>query len=322
MSGSHRAASHRRSRSAPSPRTEGRGAGRAADRAAAGASAPRVAAEEPAVGRGRRRRPKPRRVRKLTVSTATLLALAAGWFTVGPGRTFPQTTAAAPDRNPDDQVVPMRAAEIHTEAPAADRSDRTKLTSIPGLGPSWTAKIPAETRQLLVASGKGKDSSDTTVTLWTRGADGVWQAGQAWPAHNAYKGWTAEHRSGDLRSPIGLFALTDAGGRKANPGTKLPYDQDADFVMGGRGFNNEPLAGSFDYVVAINYNRVAGSSPLDTRTPEGAAKGGGIWLHLDHGGPTHGCVSLTEDHMVELVRALDPALHPMIAMGDAQSLSG
>ncbi|RKE19660.1 L,D-transpeptidase family protein [Streptomyces sp. TLI_171] len=302
MSGSHRAASHRRSAPAPTARDE---AEQTQGRAAA---------------RSRRRKPKPRRTRKLTVGTATLLALAAGWFTIGPGRTFqPATATAAPDR--EAEVVPMQAAEGHTEAPAADRSTRDRITAIPGLGADWMARIPAETRQLLVASGKGADSSDNTVTLWTRGDDGSWQAGAAWPAHNAYKGWTSDHRSGDLRSPIGLFSLTDAGGRKADPGSKLPYDQDKNFVMSGRGFNNEPLAGSFDYVVAINYNRVEGTSPLDTTYPQGAAKGGGIWLHLDHGGPTHGCISLTEDHMVELIKTLDPALHPMIAMGDAQSLA-
>ncbi|MFD7734974.1 L,D-transpeptidase family protein [Kitasatospora phosalacinea] len=304
MSGSHRAASTRRPASAPTERSEAEPAqGRAATRRS-------------------RRKARPRRVRKFTVGTATLLALAAGWFTVGPGRDFQASTAsAAPDHEPE--VVPMQAADAgqHTVAPAADRSDRERITSIPGIGASWMSRVPADTRQLLVASGQGKDSSDSTVTLWTRDADGGWQAGQAWPAHNAYKGWTADHSSGDLRSPIGLFSLTDAGGRKADPGSKLPYDESKSFVMSGRGFNNEPLAGSFDYVIAINYNRVEGRSPLDTTYPQGAAKGGGIWLHLDHGGPTHGCISLTEDHMVELVKTLDPALHPMIMMGDAQSLA-
>jgi L,D-peptidoglycan transpeptidase YkuD (ErfK/YbiS/YcfS/YnhG family) len=265
-------------------------------------------------------------VRKLTFGTAMLLAAAAGWFTVGPGRTFAGTAAAsAPDRSPE--VVPMQAADgaadARTAPPAADRSDRTaaNLAAIPGRGPSWMAKIPADTGQLLVASGRGKDSSDSTVTLWTRAADGTWQSGASWPAHNAYKGWTADHTSGDLRSPIGLFGLTDAGGRKADPGSKLSYTQDSNFVMTGRGFNGESLAGSFDYVVAINYNRVPGRSPLDATTPDGAAKGGGIWLHTDHGGPTHGCISLTEDHMIDLIKTLDPAAHPMIAMGDADSLA-
>ncbi|MEV6184403.1 hypothetical protein AB0M07_46775, partial [Streptomyces sp. NPDC052015] len=29
--------------------------------------------------------------------------------------------------------------------------------------------------------------------------------------------------------------------------------------------------------------------------PLGAKRGGGIWLHVDHGGPTQGCVSIAED---------------------------
>lgn len=281
----------------------------------------------PGRSRGHRRKPRKRRGKALMGSTAMLLAAAAGWFTVGPGRTFPSVTSAgAPDR-PEADIPPqgttVQAGIGHTDPPAADRSDRSdgSLNAIPGLGPSFASRVPAETRQLLVASGKGKDASDSTVTLWTRNAEGSWKAGASWPAHNAYKGWTTDHTSGDLRSPIGLFSLTDAGGRKADPGGKLPYDEDSSFVMGGTGFNGEPLAGSFDYVVAINYNRVAGSSPLDGRFPEGKAKGGGIWLHVDHGGPTHGCVSLTEANMIELIKALDPALHPMIAMGDAASLA-
>lgn len=303
MSGSHRAASQRRSAPASGP----------------------ARAAEPTRARGRRRKPKPRRARKLTFGTAMLIAAATSWFTIGPGRTTPGAVAAtAPDR--DIEVVPMQAADgaadARTVAPAADRSDRTSpgLAAIPGLGPSWMARVPADTRQLVVVSGRGKDSSDSTVTLWTKADDGSWQSGASWPAHNAYKGWTTDHTNGDLRSPIGIYGLTDAGGRKADPGSRLPYTQDTNFVMTGRGFDGEPLAGSFDYVVAINYNRVAGRSPLDPATPDGAAKGGGIWLHLDHGGPTHGCISLTEDHMIELVKTLDPAAHPMIVMGDTESL--
>lgn len=183
------------------------------------------------------------------------------------------------------------------------------------------AKIPAETTQVVLASGAGKDSSDSSVTLWSRTPDGRWRPGTTWTAHNGYSGWTADHNVGDLRSPIGVFSLSDAGGLKADPGSRLPYHQDSGFVASGQGFSGESLAGAFDYVVAINYNRVAGSSPLDSRTPMGTAKGGGIWLHVDHGGPTHACVSLSEDHMIELLKALDPAAHPMIAMGDAADLA-
>jgi L,D-peptidoglycan transpeptidase YkuD (ErfK/YbiS/YcfS/YnhG family) len=42
---------------------------------------------------------------------------------------------------------------------------------------------------------------------------------------------------------------------------------------------------------------------------------------VDHGGPTHGCVGLREDDLKELMRALDPDLHPVVVMGDAVSLA-
>ncbi|GAA1188657.1 L,D-peptidoglycan transpeptidase YkuD (ErfK/YbiS/YcfS/YnhG family) [Kitasatospora gansuensis] len=297
---------------------------------------PRSRADEPAAAaarpRGHRRKAKKKRGgRALMGSTAMLLAAVSGWFTVGPGRSVTEVAAAGmPDRplpdtssaTPTPDAAAAQAGQ-RTEQPAADRSDRSdgSVAVIPGLGPKFTAQIPADTRQLVVATGKDKNASETGVTLWSRTADNRWKPGAAWAGHNAYKGWTTDHRQGDLRSPIGIYALTDAGGRKADPGSRLPYDQDSDFVIDGDGFNGEPLAGSFDYVVAINYNRVAGTSPLSTKYPEGVAKGTGIWLHVDHGGPTHGCVSLPEAQMVELIKALDPAAKPMIVMGDAASLA-
>ena len=63
------------------------------------------------------------------------------------------------------------------------------------------------------------------------------------------------------------------------------------------------------------------TTPLDLTRPRGADRGGGIWLHVDHEGPTQGCVSLEKRHMKELLRTLDPDRHPVIVMGDAASLS-
>jgi L,D-peptidoglycan transpeptidase YkuD (ErfK/YbiS/YcfS/YnhG family) len=74
-------------------------------------------------------------------------------------------------------------------------------------------------------------------------------------------------------------------------------------------------------VVAINYNREPGTSPLDWTRPLGAARGGGIWFHVDHGGPTHGCVSLPTADMLTLLHTLDPAQHPVVVMGNGASLA-
>ncbi|MGW2255243.1 L,D-transpeptidase family protein [Kitasatospora sp. NPDC001660] len=296
------------------------------------------AVEAPAVGartaaRGRRRKAKKKRHGKAVMAgTALLVAAAAGWYTVGQDTAKPGVTAAdgpgpegvsTPDR-PAPAAAAQAAADRQNQSAVAGRSetrDDGSLTAITGLGASFTARIPAQTTQVVVASGQGKDTDKNTVTLWTRTPEGRWLAGETWQGHNGKNGWTTNHNEGDLRSPIGVFALTDAGGRNADPGSRLPYDKDPSFVVSGTGFFGDQLAGSFDYVVAINYNRVPGSSPLDPRRPDGKSKGGGIWLHVDHDGPTHGCVSIPEDKMAQLIRTLDPAAHPVIVMGDATSLA-
>ncbi|MER5552064.1 hypothetical protein ABT001_10335 [Streptomyces sp. NPDC002793] len=235
-------------------------------------------------------------------------------------------------------VIGCSSGAVQTADPAAPRGadgpgasavqSRTaeplrRPSEIPGLGPQTRAQIPATARQAVVVTGEGPDSNRSTVVLHSFDDPALgWRPGAGpWPAHNGMRGWTDHHLADDLRSPVGVFGLTDAGGRLPDPGALLPYDEEHRFSVTGEGFLGEPLEGSFDYVVAINYNRTPGTSPLDRTRPLGEERGGGIWIHVDHGGPTQGCVSLTEDRMRELLLTLDPAKHPVIVMGDAASLA-
>ncbi|MFJ9328227.1 MULTISPECIES: L,D-transpeptidase family protein [unclassified Streptomyces] len=193
---------------------------------------------------------------------------------------------------------------------------------IPGLGPQTRAEIPEEARQAFVVTGEDEDANRSSAVLYSREdpAEGWVAVAGPWDAHNGMAGWTDHHVAGDLRSPKGVYSLTDAGGRLPDPGALLPYDEQPRFAVDGEGFFGEPLEGSFDYVVAINYNRVEGVTPLDRDRPLGPERGGGIWIHVDHGGPTQGCVSVPQERMEELLRTLDPELKPVIVMGDADSL--
>lgn len=238
--------------------------------------------------------------------------LAASLLLTGCGGGAVASTAGGP--------MPSQDTSEPAPTPSPEISVEVAPQQIPGLGPKTWAKVPEDARQAVVVTGRGRDSSASTVVLYERTEAG-WQAGASWPAHNALKGWTDHHLAGDLRSPTGVYTLTDAGGLLKNPGTKLPYDRGVGFTSPGTGFEGEPLAGSFDYVIAINYNRQPGTSPLDWARPLGAGRGGGIWLHVDHGGPTHGCVSVAEEHMKELLLTLDPDLRPVVVMGDAKSLA-
>ncbi|MEV5883873.1 L,D-transpeptidase family protein [Streptomyces sp. NPDC052020] len=208
------------------------------------------------------------------------------------------------------------------QSPAAGGAARTRAAThdtsrVPGIGDRLHGRIPAGSRQVVAVYGEGKDSADSTVVLYTKHGS-AWHRGRSWSAHNGTRGWTTHHREGDKRSPVGVFTLSDAGGVLPDPGSRLPYTRSAAFAAPrwwAKAYRHD-----FDYVIAIDYNRVKGTAPNDPTRPEGAAAGGGIWLHLDHGSGTSACVSLPKAAMEYLLRTLDPQLRPVVVMGDGAAL--
>ena len=128
---------------------------------------------------------------------------------------------------------------------------------------------------------------------------------------------------GDGKTPSGSFSLTFIFGAGPNPGFRFPYrrihpydywDDDPasprynEWVDGRRaspGANPEPMdVSAYDDGVAIGYNTA--------RTP---GLGSAIFLHLNIGIATAGCVTLPESELLPLLRWLNPALPPRIRMG-------
>lgn len=207
------------------------------------------------------------------------------------------------------------AGSADKAAPA--RSAPADPTRVPDVGDRLQRRIPAESRQVVAVYGDGKNSATATVVLYTKDGSS-WVRTRSWPAHNGKKGWTTEHHEGDKRSPVGVFTLSDAGGVLQDPGAGLPYTRSAAFAAPR--WWAKPYWHDFDYVIAIDYNRVKGTPPNDPTRPEGASKGGGIWLHMDHGSGTSACVSLSKPAMRYLLRTLDPNRHPVVVMGDRADL--
>ncbi|MET9520536.1 hypothetical protein [Streptomyces sp. NPDC002994] len=261
--------------------------------------------------------------RNQTKAPLTVLLTAAALLATGCGTATDRGSRAVAERGgPAHEVSGGKAGKA---APEPRRLPGRLLSpgprALPGLGPKTLGMVPEDTRQALVVTGEGRDKNRGTAVLYERERPGAaWRPGERWPTHNAVRGWTDEHVQGDLRSPIGVFTLTDAGGLLPDPGTKLTYDTGPAFAVTGNGSRGEPLAGSFDYVIAINYNRKPGTTPLDWTRPLGAGRGGGIWLHVDHEGPTQGCVSFKRPVMKHLLRTIDPSKNPVVVMGDEKSL--
>jgi L,D-peptidoglycan transpeptidase YkuD (ErfK/YbiS/YcfS/YnhG family) len=193
--------------------------------------------------------------------------------------------------------------------------------ALPHIGARFLDQVPAQTSQVVVVYGDAKDQSTTTTDFFERVAGG-WRLDDTWRGHSGYEGWTMHKSSNDLKSPVGVFALTDAGGELPKPpGTQLPYEQSSYYEDGGTGFFGESLRDALNYVIAIDYNRVQGTTPRSTDYPLGDAVGSGVWLHVDHGGPTHACVSIPQQGMETLLEHLVPDDHPMIIMGDREELA-
>jgi L,D-peptidoglycan transpeptidase YkuD (ErfK/YbiS/YcfS/YnhG family) len=236
---------------------------------------------------------------------------------------------------------PFRGSPPHHERPASTETAGSALpgtsaggansalphsaTSTPPprtlpLGARALGTIDEGTTQVIVVRGATTTSSAATIEFYER-VDEDWIRVAAWQGHVGRRGWAANHVEGDLKTPVGTYTLSDAGGRQPNPGSSLPYHRSTAFEPPPEepGFGDS-MADAFDYVIAVNYNRVPGRSPLDTTRPRGARHGGGIWLHVDHGGPTHGCVSLPEAGVRYLLLHLTLKSHPVVVMGDAARL--
>ncbi|WP_186778182.1 hypothetical protein [Streptomyces salinarius] len=215
-------------------------------------------------------------------------------------------------------------ADTGASAPpgGAGRSSATAdPATIPGVGDWLQRRIPADSRQVVAVYGDGRNSADSTAVLYTKQGS-TWHRARSWAAHNGRKGWTTDHHENDKRSPVGVFTLSDAGGVLPDPdpapGTGLPYSRSASFAAPR--WWAKSYWHDFDYVIAIDYNRVKGTPPNDPTRPGGSAKGGSIWLHMDHGSGTSACVSLPKPAMEYLLRTLDPDLHPVVVMGDRANL--
>ncbi|WP_141203662.1 hypothetical protein [Streptomyces griseorubiginosus] len=191
-------------------------------------------------------------------------------------------------------------------------------TRIPGVGDRLRKRIPANSRQVVAVYGDGRDSADATLVLYARHGSG-WDRVRDWPAHNGKEGWTTHHHEGDRRSPVGVFTLSDAGGVLPDPGARLPYTRSA--AIAAPRWWPRSYWHDFDYVIAVDYNRVEGTPPNNQTRPEGYAKGGGIWLHMDHGSGTSACLSVSRSAMRYLLRTLDPDRHPVVVMGDRADLA-
>jgi L,D-peptidoglycan transpeptidase YkuD (ErfK/YbiS/YcfS/YnhG family) len=143
-------------------------------------------------------------------------------------------------------------------------------------------------------------------------------------------GLASERRS---RTPRGVFTLTEAFGRAPDPGAALPYTRVGlshwwvsdvrskhynqmrlcrpGESCGFRQSRSEHLGDidAYKYAIVIDYNT----------EPVIRGRGSAFFLHVSEGKPTQGCISMRAADLTWLLRWLDPADDPVIAINIGDS---
>ena len=167
----------------------------------------------------------------------------------------------------------------------------------------------------------GSGSSATVRACEKRGADWV-------PVMGTLRGHVGKRgvapagakREGDLRTPSGTYTLGRGFGQVASPGVRFRWTvTDSNDVWvddsgsslynswqrkpaNGRWSSAEDLdIAAYRYAQVIDYNTV--------RTP---GRGSAIFLHVDHGSGTAGCVSLPTSSLLKVLRWEQPGARIVI----------
>ena len=167
----------------------------------------------------------------------------------------------------------------------------------------------------VAAPSTSSTTATLTVTECGRRALGPWRA------HVGYRGLSAHHREGDGTTPLGTYAIGPTlYGLAPSPGTRLAYhrlvcgdwwDEDARSSTYNRfrhvrcgtsppfGGGSEALwraTVAYQLFAVVQYNTA----------PVVPGRGSGIFLHVDTGHATNGCVSVARPLLQRLLARLRP----------------
>lgn len=177
----------------------------------------------------------------------------------------------------------------------------------------------ADVRQICIASGYGEH--DCHVVFAERTQDG-WKCIVDTDGHVGWGGITTNAYDGSLATPEGVYGLGFAFGINENPGTRMEYrlvdendywvgDQNSDYYNQwvdvsetGQVWEDDTYTEHlidftipYAYSIFIQYNW-----PVQADLPQNCA----IFLHCIGNVATAGCVSIPEEDMVTILRAIDP----------------
>jgi L,D-peptidoglycan transpeptidase YkuD (ErfK/YbiS/YcfS/YnhG family) len=195
--------------------------------------------------------------------------------------------------------------------------------------------LPAGTQQLITVEAKVAKTTYAELRTW-RLSRGCWVAAAGpYPARLGRNGLSASRREGDGTTPTGIFRIgRTMYGNEPNPGVRFRYRR----LRCGDWWDEDPASptyNSFQHVPCGTEPPFGGASEGMWEQPRPypflavieynmrpvvPGRGSGIFLHAQTGGPTIGCVSIRKNELRAVLRWLDPARSPAIAIGTAKQL--
>jgi L,D-peptidoglycan transpeptidase YkuD (ErfK/YbiS/YcfS/YnhG family) len=170
-------------------------------------------------------------------------------------------------------------------------------------------------------------STATTYAVVTLTSCGKRVAGP-WQARVGYHGLSAHHREGDGTTPLGTFTIgPTVYGIAPDPGVKLRYHR----LTCGDWWDEDPRTSAYNLFQHVPCGAVppfgGGSEALwratvayryfaviDYNTARVPGRGSAIFLHVDTGNATNGCVSLPSAELVRTLRWLRPGARMKIGV--------
>jgi L,D-peptidoglycan transpeptidase YkuD (ErfK/YbiS/YcfS/YnhG family) len=194
---------------------------------------------------------------------------------------------------------------------------------------------PAASRQLITVEAASAKATYARARIWTR-VDGCWtSAGGPYTARVGRNGIAKRKREGDGTTPGGTFAIgARMYGNSPNPGVTYPYVR----LRCGDWWVEDSKSRVYNTFQRVGCGRLPSfrvTTPDMSTSPRAYAhlavidyntnpvvpkRGSGIFLHVQIGKATSGCISLRRPALVHVLRWLKSDALPQIAIGTTSSL--
>lgn len=189
--------------------------------------------------------------------------------------------------------------------------------------------------QLVTVASVRNTSTSGMLRAWEKRGECWAPVAGPWPAWLGQRGISEHKREGDRTTPSGAFGFQRVMyGLAANPSVRYRYHrivcgdwwvEDSrspyynqfrhvrcgarpPFRITSEDMSRSPTA--YRYLAVIDYNT----------NPIVPGRGSGIFLHVSHGNPTLGCVSLPLPQLLTILRWLRPAKEPQIVIGTSATI--